>query len=469
MAFTNFCCRSGGSNLNAGTLTGDTTEPGTAASFTYASGSWVQSTGVFTVASGDPSTDGVAVGDFASVYPDAATVTPFVGRITARDATTITVSLSAKSGTAPANGTLDTTIKVGGAWAGPSGSEAFPIDFVNTQSCVNTSGDLGRVNMKNDQTYSITARMAILSNWFRIQGYTTSYGDFGRATIDGGTTGASYILLDKSSSQLNPIAVDLIFKDNGATGNASGTEDCHYIRCVVRGMRGNGLLATFGAVECEAYNCNLSNTTNKGGFAVGTLALRCISHGHTGSNSSGFLTSGNTSLIDCIAYDNGGIGFRLNNANVLHSAIRCDAYNNTGDGFQLWGNSYGLFYLESCNAVSNGGYGVSRLGSRHFGEAVNCGFGAGTAANTSGQTGDLDAVAIIGSVTYADDVTPWNDPANGDFTIALAAAKGAGRGTFTQTEAGESGTVGTIDIGAAQAAAGGGGLFRTGMHGGIMG
>jgi hypothetical protein len=32
MAFTNFCCRSGGSNLNAGTLTGDTTEPGTSAS-----------------------------------------------------------------------------------------------------------------------------------------------------------------------------------------------------------------------------------------------------------------------------------------------------------------------------------------------------------------------------------------------------------------------------------------------------
>src|SRR5439155_4988747 len=110
------CCRSGGSNLNAGTRTGNTTVPGTSANLTYASGTWVQSTGVFTVASGNPVNDGVAAGDFASVYPDAATVTPFVGRVTTRDATTITVSLTAKMGTAPVDGTTNTTLKIGGAW-----------------------------------------------------------------------------------------------------------------------------------------------------------------------------------------------------------------------------------------------------------------------------------------------------------------------------------------------------------------
>ncbi len=99
---------------------------------------------------------------------------------------------------------------------------------------------------------------------------------------------------------------------------------------------------------------------------------------------------------------------------------------------------------------------------------MNCGYGAGTQANTSGATngtGDLD---VGGAVTYASDATPWADPANGDFRISLAAAKGAGRGAFTQTAASYAGTVGYPDIGAAQSAASGGGIpIARGMHGGM--
>ena len=51
-------------------------------------------------------------------------------------------------------------------------------------------------------------------------------------------------------------------------------------------------------------------------------------------------------------------------------------------------------------------------------------------------------------MNFASDVTPWVDPANGDFRINLAAAKGAGRGSYTQNAGG--GTVGYPDIGAAQ-------------------
>ena len=59
-------------------------------------------------------------------------------------------------------------------------------------------------------------------------------------------------------------------------------------------------------------------------------------------------------------------------------------------------------------------------------------------------------VENIGAVTYGANLTPWVDPANGDFRINLAAAKGAGRGTFLQTSASYTGTVGFPDIGAAQ-------------------
>src|SRR3990167_7616154 len=249
MSFTNFCFRSGFSNLNAGTLTGNTTEPGTAASFTYASGNWVQATGVFTVASGDPASDGVAVGDFASVYADGSTVTGFVGRITARDATTITVSSTAISGTKPTDGTGDRTLKVGGAWLGPNAASGFPFNFI-AEACTNAADNPVRVNFKNDATYSITAAMThtLIGPTF-FQGYTTAYGDLGRATIDGGTAGASYVLLTFSGSGTAMcFGLDLIFQNNGATGSANGVNwgnDTRAFpqRCVFSNVRGAGLFA----------------------------------------------------------------------------------------------------------------------------------------------------------------------------------------------------------------------------------
>lgn len=111
MAWSDFYFRSGGSNLNSGSTNAD------AATLTYASGNWVQGTGVFTVASGDPSADGISVGDWVSVYANGSTVTPFVGKVTARDTTTITVDLTNKFGTAPTDGTGNRTLKMGGAWA----------------------------------------------------------------------------------------------------------------------------------------------------------------------------------------------------------------------------------------------------------------------------------------------------------------------------------------------------------------
>jgi len=77
-------------------------------------------------------------------------------------------------------------------------------------------------------------------------------------------------------------------------------------------------------------------------------------------------------------------------------------------------------------------------------------FGAGTQANTSGDVNPGGNVVQVNSAFYASNVTPWVDPANGDFRINLAAAKDAGRGNFTQTAASYAGTVGYPDIGAAQ-------------------
>jgi hypothetical protein len=133
-------------------------------------------------------------------------------------------------------------------------------------------------------------------------------------------------------------------------------------------------------------------------------------------------------LVDCIIESNGGVGFKINGNSSQYRLINCDVYNNGSDGV-LDGIGGGLVeaYIENCNFVKNGGYGVNLVGGDTlYAVLVNNGFGAGTQANTSGQTNittGTDVVEVSGSVTYANDVTPWVDPANGDFRINLAAAK----------------------------------------------
>lgn len=453
-AYTEFCCRSGGSNLSAGSRNGGSTEPGTSPDFTYASGTWVNATGVFTLASGNPVTDGVAVGDFASVFPDAATVTPFVGRVTARDATTISVSLTAKAGTAPPDGTTNTTLRIGGAWKGPNGAVNFPFGFIEN-TLTNSSGDFPRINFKNDASFTVSAAVAHANAGpTRWMGYTTTYGDGGKWTLD--ANGGNFVILTLSGA--NNSFIDAIITNN-ATGSVSGFTvsgaECLITRTVVNTVRNSGFVVSgtdCQLKECEAYGCNTGNSASHAGFTfstnTGIRAIRCISHDNLNQ---GFRTTVASIYERCVADTNTADGFFLstNNSGTLQN---CDAYNNGGDGVDLGNGTAAIFTLESCNFVKNGGWGIngSGAGSRN-GSVVKCGFGSGTQVNTSGDATGLSAMffdTAVDKIVYAADSTPWMDPANGDFRVSLAAAKGTGRGGFTQTQTGYSGTTSAPNIGA---------------------
>lgn len=462
-AFTEFYVQSTASNLNAGSTTSDS------ALVTYTSavavGGWDATTGIFTVASGDPVADGVAVGMFASVYvTSGATVATFVARITARDTTTVTVSLTAVAGSPPATDALGaTTMKVGGAWDGPATTVGFPFGFV-AATLTDASGNAPRVNIKNGVTYSITAAMTADDNgpifW---EGYTSSVGDGGRATIDGGTSGASYVLLTASGT--NQTFKNIIFQNNGATGLAAGVTisgvENTMIGCVVSNTRGHGF-NTSGApavfIECEAFLCNANSSANNGGFTTSSSStyIRCISHDNLAGDTdgSGFVTSASATLyIQCIADSNGGTGF-LNSATGPVYYFNCDAYNNGADGITLTGASALNVAIENCNFIDNVGWGINSSGSSiRNGQMTNNGYGSGTAANGAGTFTGMGSVASIGEVTYATDLTPYTAPTTGNFSISLAAAKAAGRGAFTETQASYTGTAGSPAIGAAQPSA----------------
>jgi hypothetical protein len=455
MAFTEFHCVAGtGSNLNAGSTSG-------APLVTYASGNWVQATRVFTVASGDPVADGVAVGDFVSVYADGASApTGFVGRVTARNSTTITVSATASFGTAPTDGTGNRTLVVGGAWAGPTGASPFPIGSI-VSATVNVAGDPVRVNFYNSGgAFSITAGMTNATS-ITLQGCASSPGDGGKGTIDGGTSGVSYTLLTMTT---NPIVVtDMIFANNGASGTADGLDSNisgTFTRVVVTGMRGSGWDISNGLmlVECEAYGNNLSNTANHGGFKMSSNAapslLRCISHNNAGSNNNGFILIGNNNLLpsltNCIADTNGLHGIFMNSAAQGGYRINgCVSYNNGGDGIRFV-NAGHYFYIENTILANNTGTGINLTGTpaNTFPQSVvNCGF-IGNAATTAG----INASMIAGSINFGS--APFVDAANGNFAPVSAQAQGAGRGAFTQTSGYTATTTSFPDVGAAQVAGG---------------
>lgn len=472
-AFTEFYCDTAGSNLNAGSTTNTT------AAVTETNGDWGNAAANrFTAASGTPFS-GVSVGDWASIYTDGASTGVFVGRITAVNASgaSIDISTTARAGTPPSNSATGRSCKVGGAWKGPNGTDGVPLTLA-TGALKNTSTNTPRVNFKAG-TYSVTAAMTCASNADPIQweGYTTSPGDGGFGIIDGGSSGASYVVLTVTGK--NNTFKNLKFNGNGATSSAdgvssSGGSENLFYRCVFSNMRGNGLLISGvnGVVQCEAFSCNASNTTSKAGFSPqssGVFMINCISHHNTGSNAGGYQTDGGIVMIGCIASDNGGAGAR-STADVLNNYYGCSFYNNTGSGidFATAGITTDAMLIScvNCSFLKNGGAGFRLSGaSAGFinGVFLNCAFGAGTMANTTGnfQSGlfgvssdgsSIHGLDVSGTITLASNTSQWVDATTGDFRNNLSTIKGTGFGEYLQTYTGSTwtGTVAYPDIGAAE-------------------
>lgn len=473
-AFTEFYCQSGGSNINSGSTTSNT------AAYTATNGNWSTVTNIYIPTDGSTPASSVNVGDWASVYADGATAAVYIARVTTVAAGvngSITLSSTAKAGTAPGTSATARSIKVGGAWKGPTGAVFVPFSLSSFGAATDASLNRPRINMKNDASYLPTA--AISSTGVAsttVQGYSSSPGDGGKAIIDWSTNTPGITI-----SSVNAVFADIIFTGSITTGTSqlvdvSGGGDL-IIRCVAHGARNNGFNSSTGGnvfIECESYDNNKANTANKGGFSTTQAAqyVFCISHDNAGSNSSGFLHGGSSSdtivgYNNCIADTNGSHGFKsgvnsppLGNINVFN----CDFYNNGGDGINMVGGtntSTQVVIIRNSNFIKNTGSGINIAagsgGNTLSGFLDNNGYGAGTQANGSADV--VSSCIVAGSVTYPSNTAPWVDPANGDFRINAAAANWAGRGAFTQTAASYAGTVGFPDIGAAQSKTGAGGTF----------
>lgn len=484
---TEFCCRSGGSNLNAGTLQGDSTEPGTSASASYEYGDWDASTGVFTSNDEDPLSDGVAVGDYVSLYEEYDTVTGFVGQVTAVDYYEMTIDITDHyAGTIPSSSSGSVFANVGGAWQGPNGAEGFPLDFVEDRMA-DGSDVMVRVNLKNDQTYSITAEIAMPTDNYRtIQGYSSSYADKGEALIQGPATGTSFTLLEvQNVNATGNFLVDLHFDQNGnAAGSDYGVEffcgnqRSWMIRCRFSNMYRDGLrIGDSDAVliDCESYDNGRYGIHNTVGNNV--KLHNCRIHNNT---STGYYTAPGQNRYgvfdSCIFAFNGGDGLAVAQDSGS-MVVNCVFFGNTSDGLFIKGSP--VSFVRDCAFFDNGAYGINFNAPDptwgHF-QLVNCAFGAGTLANGSGThnktSGTYPTFNQVGTVTETTDFDPFEDSANGDFTLKSDSLMVRAGFNFTQRNTGFDGTTSNRSIGATGPPAGGGGggiQIARGMHGGMRG
>lgn len=462
--YTEFYCDASagaGTNINAGSTTA------AAAVYTSVNGNW-DGTSIFTPTDGTTPASTVSAGMWLSIYYDnstnlvqAGTMGGGIGIITnvaAGANGAVTIDRRTVSGTVPTSSATGRSIKVGGSWAGPYKVIGFPFGFIGGTS---TNGPfVTRVNFKNASDYVITAAMSHgVAGPVIFQGYTSSPGDKGRAHFLDNATSASYILLTVSGAHNN--IVDAIFSASFSSGVSSGItlsgSSIATRRVVVHDIRVSGFSFSSNvglAEECEAYNCNQNNSGGGAGFqsgSPGVTFVRCISHDNTTAASDGFNLGSGAICINCIADSNGKEGFNLNASGCAYF-IQCDSFANGDDGIDFQASTAQEVWIENCNLIANGGFGINSSGSStlRMGHIINCAFGSGVVTNIGGNIAPIQGVYQSGNFVYSGGVMPWVDPANGDFRINLRAAKSAGYGNFLQTQASYSGTVGYPDIGAAQ-------------------
>lgn len=484
VSYTDFFCNnnlSGTSNLWAGSTS--TASP----VYQAANGNW-NGTSIYTPTDGSTPANTVSAGMWASVFLDGSIVAVYVARVTTVAAGVngaITLSTGASAGTAPTSGGTGRSIAVGGCWHGPGTGDqlggqggttnSFPIGFF-AQTLTNSSQFAPRCNFKGGTTYSITNVMIQNNTGPMIfEGYTTSVGDGGKATFDGGTTGTSFSLLRIDAGKCSYI--DLIFNHNGNSGascivtNGAGGNQ-FYKGCVFANGMGSGYhggLAFQTLVECEACTNNQSNTSGFAGFRDAgseSCFIRCKSHDNSGNNTVGFQT-GESVLIDCISTGNGSHGLNSSSTSWL-TVKNCDFRGNSGSAINLSSATVGgILYIENTDLFKSTANGIAATGtSAREGAITYYVSGTGTEQNTSGdlanniQGNKLNALFINHGISFPSNLTPWVDPANGNFTLSQNTTNRAtGAGVFTEfTLNSPTNTVSYPDIGAAQAASTNGGF-----------
>ncbi len=326
-AFAPFYINSNGSNLNAGSTAVDAggldTPLVTDVGGTYNQGTGAGGTDQYVASAGTPFSATV-VGEYISVYTAAASVTTFVGQITAINASggSVDVSLTIIYGTRPANASTKTA-KTGGAWAdftvvtaGPMTTAIAQATKVNIRGSSTNSYTTTYANTTTSRTFSC-AGTVLLPLWW--SGYNNVPGDLDTSPTSTRTPGTNMPSITFTTGQFAVSGTNNWFSSldiQGAqTASASGQVNVTggrfmMWRCRVTATganaNSNAITAASGVNGCWLIDCYFSANASatqvvKCGASAPTYILGCtITGGGIGSTlNTAVITISKTQFISC--------------------------------------------------------------------------------------------------------------------------------------------------------------------------
>ena len=356
-------------------------------------------------------------------------------QITARaDTNTVTIDRNGPNATGM-------TVNVGGALASPG-------EFGRIQNAHAVNGF--KCWIKADGTYTLTSSSANVAGGrvagasgrhFQMEGYTTTRGDNGQATISCGAIGTITVLAATGSA--TPVSYHIFFRSlkvdaNGQssivafslTGQLAMALNCHALSCAT-----GFSLASNRVIRCYAESC----TTGFGGTTPQVFLSRA--KGCT----TGFSVGAATALVHGCLATGGTTGFT--SGGDYQTFVNCTAYGCSGDGFDAGFSMAAI----NCHAEGCGGFGYD--GARQT--LINC----GSYNNTSGRSDTGDVFQDIGAITLSG--SAFENAAGDDFRLNATASAGALLRAAALQLYPVGSTVGYLDVGPVQhadPAAGGGGV-----------
>jgi hypothetical protein len=335
MSFTNFYLSaglSGASDVNAGS-----TQTG-AAAYTSTSGNWSTVTNQFTPTDGSTPASSIAVGDYVSIYVNAATVTTFVAQVTVVAAGAngaITVSSTIIYGTAPTTNSGARSLKAGGTW----NSE---IVLAATGLAGSTNPQSTKINIKGNLTTTANRTVSMAGTtlfplWF--SGYNTTPGDLDNDTTN---TLAKPIWTIGTTFNLSTSGANQLWSGLSVVGNRSG---------LVWAMQGANTRAS--RIRVENQSANSAAHALSAQIANLSIYYSWFKAPTTATTNAVVATSSSPMIfVGCVAEGGGLAGFDFTQTGLVF--INCVSLNSGAAGFVSATGSARFIGCTISNSVTDG-------------------------------------------------------------------------------------------------------------------
>ena len=295
-----------------------------------------------------------------------------------------------------------------------------------------TAGDT--VYVKASATYNEILTFyatGTVSSPIRWEGYTTTTGDMGKVTIEGGNTRASCIRINNCNYNMV-----LNFILQGATSQAIHYSDqvtniylfnCRLLKGSATGSPASFSSSGFGDFNPTIIGCQISSFTGSGTGTGAKVNPDRVEFSIINNNTGDGLSIGGYRSLGPVRnnwiYGNGGDGIDISAFTAIEDFAHNTIHGNSGDGLRFDGGSHGYVGIANNLITSNGGYGiniVNAISGTTF-LTVDKNF---FHSNTSGEISNTGRVTqIFPNVTLTG--SPYTSAAAYDFSLNSTAGAGA--------------------------------------------